>query len=805
MAGWKDTIKKDIGVSSWKNSIQDENTMQDGMIPVPFQELADMNIAAELEGIKPEEMNDPLLKDPTYRAAKAIKDSPIASGIRGVSQGATLNFADEAIAKAMGLLPGQDSDKIQSELNRALKLDQQQNPGSTLTGNVAGNFLLGKGLSTIPKIGQVLSGAEIATKTSPLSNTAINASSALGLASVGSGLAATGASEKQGSEALQEGLDAATSPTNLLAPGTYLGLKGAVAIPGIAKSGVQKIEDLLGDYYKKAKKFTEEGYELKGDDVLNSISKQAEEAAGNLRKDLGSKYSETRKVEEQIQDAQKNLEKQYRSDVKQINELNDKMGHIEKQRQIAANDQELESLNRRMVDMSKDNQKYMNKLSDDISKQYNQMDESLEKAGFKLNPMGTFEQFSNGLQNDISLNTDQKTAIMDKFRPYFKSELSMEEYRQLKGQLRELAKNRNMPVGGLAKQTLKNLGSELEGQLSAKGLDQAALDLKGINKRYSGLLKLEDDYFGGNLWDDARFSDGLIDTKGLSTIQKLGENTPEQIATSSNIQNLMKQADPTGANDQLSKLQRLVNQVKQNKNFTPDLSKIENQRQNELLFLEDMLNKAKPEENVMNKAETQLKAEDTFSRLNNKNLTDLKNLPEGSSALSEADQGTVENILKRFTNNPENRSETLEQGAAALGSTNALESAKKQADLLDTSRMINASGFRSKELPLFPTSNPTILAQQAGKAVTRRYGGLEGVSANIGRAAGNFTNNVIKNPESIYNKYKNLSAPLIEMLKKVSETPDVQKRSAIVFSMMQNPAFREELQQLPEYQPETGD
>lgn len=115
-------------------------------------------VKLKLETFKPiEQLSTSIQETPQSLSQAEPKRSMLQSGLIGASQGITMGFGDEAIARLESIRSGRPYEEVLQEAKAMYRGAQEQNPISYATGEFAG----GAAPSLIPGIGQAATGAKL--------------------------------------------------------------------------------------------------------------------------------------------------------------------------------------------------------------------------------------------------------------------------------------------------------------------------------------------------------------------------------------------------------------------------------------------------------------------------------------------------------------------------------------------------------------------------------------------------------------------------------------------------------------------
>lgn len=695
----------------------------------------------------------------------------------GGAQGTTLNNADEIEARTRSLTENRPYSEIVKEIRERNKKIIADAPiaynlsefGSGMLVPGLGAAKIAKGLGSLgnliaPNAPAIVKGASSLLGTSVAATPAISAYK-------------YGASEKEGVDALMEADPTLTELA--MVPAVALGLKGVTNIPAAKDKAVAKIEDLLGDYYKSAKKLTERGVALEGRESVQNLATQAEKSASTLRKKL-SDSTVSQELTEKAKAQQESDLKDLLERSKKLEESFKEEQQLTKKIQTEQNETKIKQLEVERAKLGEETEKFLDQSREKINKVYGDIDKELETANFTFNNSeGPIANFVKEVESNPNLTEEAKNQVLRALEPFRRETLDITQFRKAKDTLNKLSSNKDYEVAGLAKKTYGLINQDLVSQLDkVPNLSGISDKLKKVNDQYAAFRRY-DDTFTGRGYD----TKDLTDTPTLRLLKQFGGDTAEDIQKTKDVTGLLQRINPEEAPAQLSQMSQLSSEIRKAKNFSPVVPEVNP----ELSNLQALLNQVKSKDPTVAPTQTEVASKGIFNVVGGAPLEKTKSMTP--LELQDVDRNLAGNLFKKFVEDPAASLSTLgKQGFQANALAEMRDTIKKTKDL-DVAQMVNAGLFsKTREVPVF-TSDPAFATQQAAKAVTRKYGGFEGTAANIGVLAGNMS----KNPKSLYNYYNKVSAPLGNILRKIANDPDESKRVALTFATLQNPAYRQEL------------
>lgn len=719
------------------------------------------------------------LNDSPVEAPSRTPMSKMESFGKGVEQGTTFGFADElaggvqgGLDALMSLVPGK---KSPNEVNEELKAQgftgdlgntytdardaarqdykqaQQDNPKTFLGGNIAGGALtamapMGVGAKLMTPVGNVLKGTGTATNVlAKAGNAAINA------APVGA-LAGTGMSEADniGDMAIDAGEGALTSA----ALGGALSLGGQGIIGASNKSG-EIVKNKLPSIYRAYEK-GKEGIKTYGDDFQAQTNEKLKETTDKLKQFVLSKRNELAQKNDQIIT---HLGKQIDNTEKDIlnyrNTLMEKSkGNLEQSKLGYAKQIESKLLDQKAK----------------VGKTYDVIEDQVANEGLTFNVR---DQIAN-LGEDLQINglmPDQAAAIQGRFAQYMDAgDLTLPELKQMKMLANKMMDSKNPAIKASFR---KMYGQINEGQINtieAAGMKDVASNLRNANQKYTKLMDLEDNFIG-DLSKDRVLKQTLTDNDTLSTLDKLVKSDAKSLNASDILQQKAQNLDPKFGNMMDNISEDLQGKAAMIENMPTQQQMISNS--GEMQRLQALLAKAKTKPEVKNQMDQLLQSDE--KGINDYLGNNLKNI---NNPLLEPNRQNIENVLQSYQ---KATGKSLNKDASEL--------------MKDTELVKNASEeFRGM---ISPRSLGAI--ESTGQYPANMMGRtVKNVSDAASKLNSNTTTmqNVFKGDiKDVYANMKRFNTPEATAYAKQLETAMAngtpESKNAVLFSLMQQPAFRQ--------------
>ncbi len=701
--------------------------------------------------------------------------------------------------------------KEQRDLERAnIKHAEEEAPMGSLVGTLAGGFAMpGAWLAK---------GGLAASKSLPMiAETAPNLVKALqspvgkmvtGGAEAGA-LMGLGTSEK-------EDLSGMLSDTySGLKTGGVLGGGLGVAGMGIAKAApilqklMPKSEGVLARSYQKGR----EGIDILAPEFEQGVSQRIKQEAGDLSQMLGG---EQKAIQETIETGEKEA---FKTLEKTRSSVNDKLDDIQKntsdylenqtQIQKAANKNLQEKLQKDLEKKALQLQKDVDDVRVKLGKEYDTIDDMAAKAGVQVDTTPVINNIIDEL-NTTGLTENAVKAISKKFEPEY-GKVDFQQFQSLKRKLQELFDHADPMVRGIAKKSYGKMSEAFEKTLRSNGLNDLADQIAHTNRRW-GIYANMDDFVQGTRVQKP-FDQRFAEPKTIRTIEKLGLPEAESISMKKQLEarlpEIMPETAPTRLQE-MTKLSQDIEAANKAKPMVPTLDESLGQNK-EYQKLQEMLDELK---GVKVKALDKLAPETQKVRDIIKEVHGEEAAEQFMNALSQMEVPAQKSFIQQFGTTPESvkkkllslipqtgekfgsfaKQQELEDLLKVFGQKHGPEKAEKLqgrleelAKDIELGRSVQGSSFGSESF-----TRPGAIKAAAGGGFTTAGTKIANV---VGMSVHDFLNST---PGKLLEMATKSSNKVIQDILKQAGTRDKAGRQALLFTLMQNPAYREYIQAEPE-------
>ena len=729
--------------------------------------------------------------------------------IRGAAQGATMGFGDEIIANAINLLeylPG--SGRSQDEELRAqgfqlpesasyksIRDDQRAldaaaekaNPASFMTGNIVGGIAtapLAGGLNTIKgattgakvldaakKAGTLGAAAGVGLSNEEdvagltkdaLTGAALGAAtgglieSAPGATLTGAGLGAVGGAALSDDTSLEGRAKNAAKYGGIgLAAGAVLGggkALGELAVeklPTISRAYSKGLNEGVKTYSKEFADETSKKAQSLVDDVTNTI----QTAKTNKLKDTENNL---KNIDSQIDE----IESGIRQDLKQSADL-----------QKGINEGQKTKLELQKTSLVKDLQKRFGEAKGNIGKTYDQIETQIPE-----NTRFSVADDLYKLQQDLELNGklgNEAQALVNRFAEAGKIDnLNFLELRELRNKVAPFLESGDPAIKKSFTNLYKNLNNTRAQTLMQNPQTQAlAKTLADTDKRYAAVLDMEDAFLGkvnydkqsGQVFTDRLLKENLPNKEALGTVNNLLSGKAQKLADSEELVRKMDLIDPSLRQNLEPQFDELMNKGNALQSFKPAGPTAEEAIANnpELIKLKQLQEKLK----ILPEPKTQT---DQLMQSSEKQVRDYlgTNLNALESPIADTKKANLQDVLNTYK---KLTGKDIEPQASELVKDIGL--VKEASEPLRGSITPRSLGFleTAGQIPANIAGRGKRLIQTISKSVSE--GDLIG------------TINYLR-------KFKTPEARMFEQQLMDASQKGPEARNAVMFSLMQQPAFR---------------
>lgn len=402
-------------------------------------------------------------------------------------------------------------------------------------------------------------------------------------AAVGAGMGAlTGAGTSDAD--LLEG-DVAGLGTDV-AGGATMGaaLGGAIpaAIGGI-KGGAKLIGESIPETSKQAFKRGLEG--------INTTSK---EFYDDVTKKLGL---QSKKIAEPINEAVEKNAKEIASLESQQMKIQDDIKQQVERGQARAQIQSASDITKQQkneLQMAQKIQDRIATLRKRLGSNYDKIDKAAEKLNIYPDTRAPLSSMIEEIQTNSALPEGTVAGLMKKIQPMLDGQADKKTYQATKDYLIKLGNNENRVVANAAKKAYAEMRNNYVQQFADAGYEGLANKLVDTNRRWKTALDLEDMYF-----DNVRKVGQLADTDTLSTIQKFGGKTSKDQAIQQDVMQKMQTLDPKRAKEFGQAMSRVASEGLELKGAQEAVPELPNP---ELSKIQELLRQAKGGQNELSQA-----------------------------------------------------------------------------------------------------------------------------------------------------------------------------------------------------------
>lgn len=491
--------------------------------------------------------------------------------------------------------------------------------------------------------------------------------------------------------------------------------------------------------------------------------------------------------------------------------------------------EDVAKLNQDTVKVAKDLQNQVAGVKKALGTKFDELDKAAEATGIVPRNEDVLAQFGQKLSDNSGLPQTEVETILRKVAPVM-GKTDIQSYRNLKGTLSNYFEHANPVVRKSAKEAYANLKNNYAKDLSAGGYADLANDIANTNKRWSSAIDLEDQFLS-NLRPDRVTGQIEASPDTIRAVGNFAEKTPVQMAEADQLTKLLGVLDPEGSPQAIRKMEGLAQDVMATKGMKPEVPMLPDPRISQAQAqLEQMKAMPKPQAESLpalpNPEIARLESllQQAKSKVSGADKIEGVNLSTNPKTLEEQ----LNNLLPKFRANSgdniaENRLDEVfnllrkEKGDDYVNALqDQIKKGNAEMNLRDAANLpkdINlkkagAGGAIGAGIG-FTTGGPAgaaaggLIGGVAGSMADKMVGGATGLANVAGRAVNKSQNflktGVKKLSDATPEQIKQLAATMAskgtagqEYAKVLSEAQNKngQSRNAIMFSLMQQPAFR---------------
>jgi hypothetical protein len=289
-------------------------------------------------------------------------------------------------------------------------------------------------------------------------------------------------------------------------------------------------------------------------DVKSSVGSTEARETARVQAELAKRAEDTAALEAKIQAMQEQAKKTV-----ELGEAKAK----------ALNQQDVVKLNQDTVNTAQKLQNQVATVKKALGKKYDELDKAAEATGIVPRNEEVIGNFAQKLSNNSGLPEAEVNNIVKKLVPMH-GKTDIQSYRNLKGVLSDYFENANPVVRKTAKEAYANLKNNYANDLRAGNYGQIADDLADTNKRWSSAIELEDQFLS-NLKPDRVTGQIEASPDTIRAVGNFADKTPAQMAQSDYLSKLLGTLDPEGAPGAIRQMTGLADDVMATKGFKPDV------------------------------------------------------------------------------------------------------------------------------------------------------------------------------------------------------------------------------------------
>lgn len=270
----------------------------------------------------------------------------------------------------------------------------------------------------------------------------------------------------------------------------------------------------------------------------------------------------------------------------QLNAYNDNISELEKQiaalelqqknaielglkKQSAQNAVDVEQVNKQVIETAKETQKHLGNVKKTLGSAFDQIDKDASSTGVIPDTKEIIDQFQDNLWHNANLPDSDVNAIMKRILPSV-GQKDLNSFQAMKRTLAGYFENSNPGIRKAAKQAYSQLKAKYADDLQAAGYDELSARMADTNRKWGALAELQEN-FVDNINPNRITKEIEVSPDTINAITNFGEQNPKQIAKSDFMTNLIKVADPENSQSLIGKIAGTADDVVAAKNPVTDV------------------------------------------------------------------------------------------------------------------------------------------------------------------------------------------------------------------------------------------
>jgi hypothetical protein len=714
---------------------------------------------------------------------------------------------DENLLEKYKRLYKQERDIERENLARA----EEEAPVGSMVGTLGGGFALpGKWLAE---------GGLAATKLLPkMAQLGPNAAKLAEVAASPIGKMITGGAEAGALYGAGTAEEMSDIPSDMLSgakSGTVVGGGLGLAGAGIAKAApifsklLTKSEGAMGRAFQKSKK----GIDILAPEfeqgVSKGINKEADELSGLLAEEQQAIQS---KIEAGEKEAFKILDNTRSKVNEKLSELQDnQLGYLENQKQIQTSQNQIlqsklqSDLEKKAIQLQKD----VDDVRIGLGKEYDAIDKVAEKSGVQVNSVPVIDKIQEQL-GMTGLTDSAIKNIIKKLEPEYGT-IDFKSFQSLKRKMNELFDHSDPMVAGIAKKAHGAMTQSLELTLRKNGLNELADQIGNTNRRWSIYANMDDFVTGTRA--QKPFNEVFATPKTIQTIEQVGLPEAGSLSMKKQLEARLPEIMPEQGSQRLDEMTKLSQDIEAAKKAKVEVPTLEEalitdkpyQKQQQLI---DELKRVKVKDLKPSEAETQ-KIADII-----KEVHGPESAQQFLSAISNMEAPAQQSFIKQFGTSPESIKKKILSLVPKVGEK--FGSFSKQQEIEDLLKIYQQKHGPEKTVELQTRLEDIAKDVELGRTVSGSAfgsesftkpgavkavagGGLSTLGVKVANIAGLGINDFLNSsPGKLLELSAKTSNKLLKDILQKAGTRDKTGRQALLFTLMQNPAYREFIQTEPE-------
>lgn len=256
----------------------------------------------------------------------------------------------------------------------------------------------------------------------------------------------------------------------------------------------------------------------------------------------------------------------------QINQLkldNDANIELQQAKQMATNAQDIAKFNQESVGLAKKLQTKISEVKSGLGKQYDELENAAAEAGVFPNNQGSISNLEQTLIDKSALQPQQIQAIMKKLQPVL-GQRTPDAFKQTKQIYQSYFDHGDPVVRRAMKAAYADLKNGYRDDLIQAGHQGLADRFADTNKRWMAGIELEENFLS-NIRPDRVTGQIEPATDTLKAMENFSQKDPSKIAQSDLLSKYLNVFDPQQAPQSINEMQALANKGAQLKSFKPEL------------------------------------------------------------------------------------------------------------------------------------------------------------------------------------------------------------------------------------------